>query len=140
MRCRADGHGRSPQRVRYLLAIFSAVAPVLSLFTYIVLGSVHVSLPKNVWTGLVLLFSAGSFLFVAAAHVLPEIRRERATDQDDAFALGRPASRWTLSASQVGRRPEGRPAQHDAKKPTRLRRTHSVPDASCARSRSSWGC
>lgn len=79
------------------------------------LGSVPVSLPKNVWTGLVLLFSAGSFLFVAAAHVLPEIRRERASDQDDAFALGRQASRWTLSATQVGRGRDRQTAQYSAK-------------------------
>ena len=49
-------------------------------------------MPKNVWTGLVLLFSAGSFLYVAAVHVLPDVMNDPASSINDAYALGPPTT------------------------------------------------
>jgi len=62
--------------VRIYLAIFSSVAPVSSILTYFILGMYPLDIPQNIWTGLVLLFSAGSFLYVATIHVLPEISED----------------------------------------------------------------
>ena len=75
-----------------MLAIFSSVPPISSVVTYLVLSSVDVAMPKNVWTGLVLLFSAGSFLYVAAVHVLPNVMNDPASSINDAYALGPPTT------------------------------------------------
>ena len=59
--------------MRGYLAVFSTAAPLFSLLTYALLNGYHFETPQHIWTGLVLLFSAGSFLYVATIHVLPEI-------------------------------------------------------------------
>ena len=46
-------------------------------------------MPRAAWTGLVLLFSAGSFLSV---HVLPEVLRHLDGGADTAYALPTPPS------------------------------------------------
>jgi zinc transporter ZupT len=63
----------SLKTVRAYLAIFSTAAPLFSLLTYALLHGYQLETPQHIWTGLVLLFSAGSFLYVATIHVLPEI-------------------------------------------------------------------
>ncbi|KAI9218731.1 Zinc/iron permease [Blastocladiella britannica] len=89
-------HGTvSRRRIRAHLLAFSIAAPLAACTTYLALqaagGSSSSGADKtpsaadvaNVqrWTGTLLLFSAGSFLYVATVHVLPEVlaRRGRLT-------------------------------------------------------------
>ncbi|CAF1340324.1 unnamed protein product, partial [Didymodactylos carnosus] len=68
----ADGVDR--KRIRRHLLIFSLAAPLMALFTYVVLKShIHETYSGDA-TGLAMLFSAGTFLFVATVHVLPEVQ------------------------------------------------------------------
>ncbi|GAV08824.1 hypothetical protein RvY_18460 [Ramazzottius varieornatus] len=66
--------GMDKVRIRRHLLIFSLAAPIGALMTYflIQMGSDGVA-PSDRASGLVLLFSGGTFLYVAAVHVLPEI-------------------------------------------------------------------
>lgn len=67
-----DGLDRSTIR-KHLLA-FSASAPVGALATFFLLNGQSPEAAKNTSSiGLALLFSAGTFLYVATVHVLPEI-------------------------------------------------------------------
>lgn len=65
----------SRRAVQKQLLIFSCVAPTFTILTYLLVTNIHVTGPQHVWTGAVLLFSAGSFLYVATVHVLPEVRQ-----------------------------------------------------------------
>ncbi|KAI1730066.1 ZIP zinc transporter domain-containing protein [Ditylenchus destructor] len=66
--------GLEKTRVRKHLLIFSLAAPVGTLLTYITLHTVESTyLASPYITGVILLFSAGTFLYIAAAHVLPEL-------------------------------------------------------------------
>lgn len=73
------------RRARRQLMVFSAAAPLSTVLTYLVLNGVQFGEGEDgvesarrmvMWTGIVLLFSAGSFLYVAAVHVLPEMMHE----------------------------------------------------------------
>lgn len=66
--------GIDRQRIRKHLAIFSAAAPLLTLLTYFGIGQDQKETLQNVnATGIAMLFSAGTFLYVATVHVLPEL-------------------------------------------------------------------
>ncbi|CAF1175587.1 unnamed protein product [Adineta steineri] len=68
----SDGVDR--KRIRRHLLIFSLAAPLMSIFTYVLLKSrIHDTYSVDS-TGLAMLFSAGTFLFVATVHVLPEVQ------------------------------------------------------------------
>ncbi|CAL1578209.1 unnamed protein product [Knipowitschia caucasica] len=56
----------------HLLA-FSAAAPVVAITTYFILHASGSSVNQNCATGIGMLFSGGTFLYVATVHVLPEI-------------------------------------------------------------------
>ncbi|XP_023841435.1 zinc transporter ZIP9 [Salvelinus sp. IW2-2015] len=66
--------GLEKKQIQKHLLVFSAAAPVLSIITYIILnasgGSAQYRLSA---TGVGMLFSAGTFLYVATVHVLPEV-------------------------------------------------------------------
>nr|XP_029510342.1 zinc transporter ZIP9-like [Oncorhynchus nerka] len=66
--------GLEKRQIQKHLLVFSAAAPVLSIITYFILnasgGSAHHRLSA---TGVGMLFSAGTFLYVATVHVLPEV-------------------------------------------------------------------
>ncbi|OQV18263.1 putative Zinc transporter ZIP9 [Hypsibius exemplaris] len=66
--------GMDRVRIRKHLLIFSLSAPIGSLVTYflITMGTNSMA-PSDSSSGLVLLFSGGTFLYVATVHVLPEI-------------------------------------------------------------------
>ncbi|KAL7749579.1 hypothetical protein RI367_005135 [Sorochytrium milnesiophthora] len=66
--------GYNRRRVRHHILAFALAAPVAAIVTYICLagGSLDPRAMKR-WTGILLLFSAGSFLYVAAVHILPEV-------------------------------------------------------------------
>lgn len=69
-----SGLGRKVVR-QHLLA-FSFSAPIGALVTYAALASAGgetASFDMNKWTGILLLFSAGTFLFVSTVHILPEV-------------------------------------------------------------------
>lgn len=73
--------GLEKKHIQGHLLAFSAAAPIVAIATYFILrasgGSSHNQLSA---TGVGMLFSAGTFLYVATAHVLPEISNSR-TDQ-----------------------------------------------------------
>ena len=81
--------GRSRQETRWHLTVFSLAAPVTSVLTYLLFlqrsvlggggsgsGSGGGGGVSSEWLGLCLLFSAGTFLFTIAAHILPEVSRK----------------------------------------------------------------
>lgn len=59
-------------RVRKHLLIFSLAAPSAAIATFLLLAA-HGSLDTLAATGVAMLFSAGTFLYVATVHVLPEV-------------------------------------------------------------------
>ncbi|XP_054826771.1 zinc transporter ZIP9 isoform X1 [Eublepharis macularius] len=66
--------GLERNRIRKHLLVFALAAPVLSMVTYLGLSksSKQALLEVNA-TGVAMLFSAGTFLYVATVHVLPEV-------------------------------------------------------------------
>ncbi|KAL8589690.1 hypothetical protein ACOMHN_027198 [Nucella lapillus] len=61
-------------RIRRHLLVFSVAAPLLTILTYFGLSLKSTeSLSDMHTTGIAMLFSAGTFLYVATVHVLPEI-------------------------------------------------------------------
>lgn len=66
--------GIERQRIRKHLAIFSASAPLLTLITYFGIAQEQKETLSSVnATAVAMLFSAGTFLYVATVHVLPEL-------------------------------------------------------------------
>ncbi|KAG7512429.1 zinc transporter ZIP9-like [Solea senegalensis] len=73
--------GLEKKQIQGHLLAFSAASPVVAITTYFILHASGSS-PQNQLnsTGVGMLFSAGTFLYVATVHVLPEISSSR-TDQ-----------------------------------------------------------
>lgn len=66
--------GVDRKRISRHLLVFSLAAPCLALLTYFGIGKEGKETLSNVnATGLAMLFSAGTFLYVATVHVLPEL-------------------------------------------------------------------
>lgn len=66
--------GVDKKRISRHLLIFSLAAPCLALVTYFGIGKEGKETLSSVnATGLAMLFSAGTFLYVATVHVLPEL-------------------------------------------------------------------
>ncbi|XP_062375752.1 zinc transporter ZIP9 [Sardina pilchardus] len=66
--------GLERRQIQSHLLAFSAAAPVLAISTYFILSATGGSPQHRLSaTGIGLLFSAGTFLYVATVHVLPEI-------------------------------------------------------------------
>ncbi|XP_017126191.1 zinc transporter ZIP9-B [Drosophila elegans] len=62
------------QQIRRHLAVFSLSAPLLTVLTYFGIGQEQKETLNSVnATGIAMLFSAGTFLYVATVHVLPEL-------------------------------------------------------------------
>jgi zinc transporter 9 len=68
--------GLERSKIKKHLFVFSSAAPVGALLTYFLIpkGSIDSSSSS---TGIMLLFSAGTFLYVATVHVLPELAARR---------------------------------------------------------------
>ena len=66
-------HGITAEGVKKRLILFSLSAPLGCFLTWIFLSLTMVTYKQEVLSSL-LLFSGGTFLFVATAHVLPEIQ------------------------------------------------------------------
>lgn len=66
--------GIDRKRIRRHLLVFSLAAPLLALITYFGIGQEGKETLSSVnATGIAMLFSAGTFLYVATVHVLPEL-------------------------------------------------------------------
>ncbi|XP_017772008.1 PREDICTED: zinc transporter ZIP9 [Nicrophorus vespilloides] len=66
--------GIDRQRIRKHLLIFSLAAPCLTLLTYFGIGQEQKETFSSInGTGIAMLFSAGTFLYVATVHVLAEL-------------------------------------------------------------------
>uniref|UniRef100_A0A8C7JPC2 Zinc transporter ZIP9 n=1 Tax=Oncorhynchus kisutch TaxID=8019 RepID=A0A8C7JPC2_ONCKI len=66
--------GLEKRQIQKHLLVFSAAAPVLSIITYFILNASGGSAQRRLSaTGVGMLFSAGTFLYVATVHVLPEV-------------------------------------------------------------------
>ncbi|XP_066593275.1 zinc transporter ZIP9 [Prorops nasuta] len=66
--------GVDRKRIGKHLLVFSLAAPCLAVLTYFGIGKEGKETLSNVnATGLAMLFSAGTFLYVATVHVLPEL-------------------------------------------------------------------
>jgi zinc transporter 9 len=80
-------HGISHDGVKKRLLAFSSSAPLGALFTYSLL-SANIFTYKQEMLALCLLFSGGTFLYVATAHVLPEIQSSSGSDSDGLEEVG----------------------------------------------------
>ncbi|KAG7274653.1 hypothetical protein CRUP_004577 [Coryphaenoides rupestris] len=66
--------GLERNRIRKHLLVFALAAPVLAMLTFLGLSQSSKEALSNVnATGVAMLFSAGTFLYVATVHVLPEV-------------------------------------------------------------------
>ena len=69
-------------RIRKHLSVFALSAPVLAIVTYIGLNqSGKDMLVNNNATGIAMLFSGGTFLYVATVHILPKLAKISVSDQ-----------------------------------------------------------
>lgn len=70
--------GIDRQRIRKHLGIFSLSAPLLTLITYFGIAQEQKETLNSVnATAVAMLFSAGTFLYVATVHVLPELMHQQ---------------------------------------------------------------
>lgn len=66
--------GFDRNRIRKHLAVFALSAPLLAVITFFGLGQASKdALSDNNATGIAMLFSGGTFLYVATVHILPEL-------------------------------------------------------------------
>ena len=66
--------GVSRRQIRRNLMLFALAAPIMTLVTFFLLGNEQkAKLDSGNGTGLAMLFSAGTFLYVSTVHVLPEL-------------------------------------------------------------------
>ncbi|XP_057705215.1 zinc transporter ZIP9 isoform X2 [Corythoichthys intestinalis] len=78
--------GLEKKSIQGHLLAFSAAAPIVAIATYFILHATSTSSQNQIGaTGIGMLFSGGTFLFVATVHVLPDIisssRHSRASQQ-----------------------------------------------------------
>jgi zinc transporter 9 len=67
--------GLDRTRVRRHLTIFALAAPVMTIVTFLALKiNSDMNMVNSDSTGLCMLFSAGTFLYVSTVHVLPEVQ------------------------------------------------------------------
>lgn len=65
--------GIQHSKIKKHLAIFALAAPITAMLSYLFLSHAMDAIPGG--TGTAMLFSAGTFLYVATVHVLPEVGR-----------------------------------------------------------------
>ncbi|EHB11590.1 Zinc transporter ZIP9 [Heterocephalus glaber] len=94
--------GLERNRIRKHLLVFALAAPVMSMVTYLGLSkSSKEALSEVNATGVTMLFSAGTFLYVATVHVLPEVGGMGHSHKPDG-AGGRGFSRLEVAALVLG--------------------------------------
>ncbi|CAB3397694.1 unnamed protein product [Caenorhabditis bovis] len=67
--------------IRKHLLVFSSAAPFAALTTFMLITHMGESLRSESSTGVLMLFSAGTFLYVATVHVLPELANNRQNNE-----------------------------------------------------------
>ncbi|XP_038840405.1 zinc transporter ZIP9-like [Salvelinus namaycush] len=91
--------GLERNRIRKHLLVFALAAPVLAMVTFVGLSQSSKEALSDVnATGVAMLFSAGTFLYVATVHVLPEVG---GTGHSHAPVQGKEAAKG-LSKVEVG--------------------------------------
>ncbi|KAK6304889.1 hypothetical protein J4Q44_G00254750 [Coregonus suidteri] len=91
--------GLERNRIRKHLLVFALAAPVLAMVTFVGLSQSSKEALSDVnATGVAMLFSAGTFLYVATVHVLPEVG---GTGHSHSPAPGKEAAKG-LSKVEVG--------------------------------------
>ncbi|XP_006865645.1 PREDICTED: zinc transporter ZIP9 isoform X2 [Chrysochloris asiatica] len=94
--------GLERNRIRKHLLVFALAAPVMSMVTYLGLSkSSKEALSEVNATGVAMLFSAGTFLYVATVHVLPEVGGMGHSHKSDAPA-GKGLSRLEVAVLVLG--------------------------------------
>ncbi|XP_044773991.1 zinc transporter ZIP9 isoform X3 [Neomonachus schauinslandi] len=94
--------GLERNRIRKHLLVFALAAPVMSMVTYLGLSkSSKEALSEVNATGVAMLFSAGTFLYVATVHVLPEVGGMGHSHRPDPTG-GRGLSRLEVAALVLG--------------------------------------
>nr|XP_003924525.2 zinc transporter ZIP9 isoform X1 [Saimiri boliviensis boliviensis] len=94
--------GLERNRIRKHLLVFALAAPVMSMVTYLGLSkSSKEALSEVNATGVAMLFSAGTFLYVATVHVLPEVGGTGHSHKPDTTG-GRGLSRLEVAALVLG--------------------------------------
>ncbi|XP_032261300.1 zinc transporter ZIP9 isoform X3 [Halichoerus grypus] len=94
--------GLERNRIRKHLLVFALAAPVMSMVTYLGLSkSSKEALSEVNATGVAMLFSAGTFLYVATVHVLPEVGGMGHSHRSDPTG-GRGLSRLEVAALVLG--------------------------------------
>ncbi|XP_008047204.1 zinc transporter ZIP9 isoform X1 [Carlito syrichta] len=94
--------GLERNRIRKHLLVFALAAPVMSMVTYLGLSkSSKEALSEVNATGVAMLFSAGTFLYVATVHVLPEVGGAGHSHRPDS-AGGRGLGRLEVAALVMG--------------------------------------
>lgn len=94
--------GLERNRIRKHLLVFALAAPAMSMVTYLGLSkSSKEALSEVNATGVAMLFSAGTFLYVATVHVLPEVGGMGHSHKPDS-AGGRGLSRLEVAALVLG--------------------------------------
>ncbi|XP_036167006.1 zinc transporter ZIP9 isoform X2 [Myotis myotis] len=94
--------GLERNRIRKHLLVFALAAPVMSMVTFLGLSkSSKEALSEVNATGVAMLFSAGTFLYVATVHVLPEVGGMGHSHKSDATG-GRGLSRLEVAALVLG--------------------------------------
>ena len=73
--------GTSRRSIRHQLLLFSLAAPVTALLTYFLLETCNVGFTNShvmeYFASILLIFSAGTFLYVSTMHILPEIYQDQ---------------------------------------------------------------
>ncbi|XP_039096641.1 zinc transporter ZIP9 [Hyaena hyaena] len=94
--------GLERNRIRKHLLVFALAAPVMAMVTYLGLSkSSKEALSEVNATGMAMLFSAGTFLYVATVHVLPEVGGMGHSHKPDSTG-GRGLSRLEVAALVLG--------------------------------------
>ncbi|KAM4854073.1 zinc transporter ZIP9 isoform 2-T2 [Thomomys bottae] len=94
--------GLERNRIRKHLLVFALAAPVMSMVTFLGLSkSSKEALSEVNATGVAMLFSAGTFLYVATVHVLPEVGGMGHSHKADSTG-GRGLSRLEVAALVLG--------------------------------------
>ncbi|XP_028581111.1 zinc transporter ZIP9 [Podarcis muralis] len=94
--------GLERNRIRKHLLVFALAAPVLSMVTYLGLSKSSKQALSDVnATGVAMLFSAGTFLYVATVHVLPEVGGMGHSHKPDSTG-GKGLSRLEVAALVLG--------------------------------------
>ncbi|CAI2354941.1 unnamed protein product [Caenorhabditis sp. 36 PRJEB53466] len=78
--------------IRKHLIVFSAAAPTAALITYVIIMQMGESMRSESSTGVLMLFSAGTFLYVATVHVLPELANNKQAEYSLVVDATSPAS------------------------------------------------